>query len=386
MARRPLPIGTWGEIKTKRLAHKSYEAHARFRHVDGVTRQHRRRGETADDARDNLKKLFARLSREEGGGDVNRDTRFRVICEAWITDLTVQYTIEGKSPNTVKAYRQHLRKWVLPAMGELTAREVTTRRVDALIQRAAREKSDGTARMVRKVLAAACTYAMRVGAMEASPVKGAGRIGSGQARTAPLALAREQRVDLLAKVDAAAVNTGSAVQRLLPDLVRMMLATGVRISEVLALSGDDIDLTELTVTVGHHLVEPEGGGVRRMEGRKGGGRALTLGMPEWSVPMWRARKLASGGGPLLSIHGGLWVRPSTVAARWRDVRRDIGYGWVTSHIWRKTVATVLREAGLTSDEAADQLGNTAAMLEEHYRAPRQVNPAAVAALNDALKP
>lgn len=382
MARQPLPLNTWGEIKTRRLGHKRYEAHARFRHSDGKTRQHRRTRASAEAARIALTTYFSELADE---GEITRDTRWRAVCEAWIEELVTRYKIEGKSPATPRTYRRQLTNWVLPALGELTAREITTRRCDALIQRAARERSSETASTIKTVLSNVAVYAIRHGAMTTNPVKQVGRIGSGQAKTPPRALTLAERIDLLAKLDAVAEGSGSAVQRLLPDMSRMMLATGVRISEVLALSGDDVDLTAQTVTVGHHLVQPDGGGVIRMEGRKGGGRPLTLGMPEWSVAMWRERKLASGGGPLLSIHGGLWVRPNTVTDRWNEVMREVGYDWVTSHVWRKTVATMLREAGLTSDEAADQLGNTAAVLEAHYRAPRASNPKAVTALNDALR-
>lgn len=384
MARRPLPLNTWGEIHVRKVRKGVHEAHGRFRHDDGVTRQHRRTGSGRDTARDNLLDYFRELA-SEATSELDRDTRWRAICQAWIDDLEKQYAIDGRSPNTPKAYRQTLNKWVLPAMGELRAREVTTQRCDALIQRAARERSTGTAGMVRKVLAAACLYAIRAEAMSTSPVKDAGRIGTGKARKSPVALSLEQRTDLLTQLDAAAVDSGSVVQRMLPDLARMMLATGVRISEVLALSGNDVDLAAQTVTVGHHLVELRGGGVRRMEGRKGGSRALVLGVPEWSVPTWRARKLASGGGPLLPIHDGLWARPGSVTARQSKVMREIGYGWVTSHVWRKTVATVLDEAGLTTTEGADQLGNTPAVFEKHYRAPRQSNAKAAEALNKALK-
>lgn len=383
MARRPLPINTWGEIKTKPLRHKRYEAHARYRHDDGVTRQHRRTGRTAEDARDNLKTFFSELA-GESLGEVTRDTRFKVICQAWIEELTAQYAMEGKSPNTPRTYRRAITNWIAPTLGELTAREITPRRCDALIQRAARERSANTASTIKTVLSNVSVYAIRHGAMTVNPTKNVGRIGNGQVKEPPRALTLEERLDLLEKLDAAAVGSGSAVQRLLPDMSRMMLATGVRISEVLALSGDDVDLEERAVTVGHHLVQPDGGGVRRMEGRKGGGRPLKLGMTEWSVEMWETRKLASGGGPLLSIHNGLWVRPKTAGERMSEVMESIGYGWVTSHVWRKTVATVLRESGLTSDEAADQLGHTAAVLEAHYRAPRVVNPKAVDALNGAL--
>ena len=40
-----------------------------------------------------------------------------------------------------------------------------------------------------------------------------------------------------------------------------------------------------------------------------------------------------------------------------DALHDSGLAWVTSHVWRHTVATLLDEAGLTITEIADQLGN-----------------------------
>jgi hypothetical protein len=44
-----------------------------------------------------------------------------------------------------------------------------------------------------------------------------------------------------------------------------------------------------------------------------------------------------------------------------------GFGWVTSHIYRKTVATLMDEAGLTARQAADQLGHAkVSMTQESY--------------------
>jgi integrase len=62
----------------------------------------------------------------------------------------------------------------------------------------------------------------------------------------------------------------------------------------------------------------------------------------------------------------------------------IGYGWVTSHVWRKTVATVLDEAGLNLGEIADQLGNTREIVERHYVQKRPTNERAAAALEGVL--
>lgn len=63
----------------------------------------------------------------------------------------------------------------------------------------------------------------------------------------------------------------------------------------------------------------------------------------------------------------------------------VGYGWVTSHVFRKTVATVLDEADLPTTAIADQLGNTRAVAEKHYRKRRVANQANAEALEDMLR-
>jgi integrase len=42
----------------------------------------------------------------------------------------------------------------------------------------------------------------------------------------------------------------------------------------------------------------------------------------------------------------------------RDVFRRVGYPWVTSHVFRKTAATLLDEAGVSARKIADQLGHS----------------------------
>ncbi|MCE0765819.1 tyrosine-type recombinase/integrase [Pseudonocardia kujensis] len=46
---------------------------------------------------------------------------------------------------------------------------------------------------------------------------------------------------------------------------------------------------------------------------------------------------------------------------------DAGYDWVTSHVYRKTVATLMDQAGLTARQAADQLGHSkVSMTQDNY--------------------
>jgi integrase len=44
-----------------------------------------------------------------------------------------------------------------------------------------------------------------------------------------------------------------------------------------------------------------------------------------------------------------------------------GYRWVTSHVYRETVATLMDAAGLTARQAADQLGHAkVSMTQDNY--------------------
>jgi integrase len=68
-----------------------------------------------------------------------------------------------------------------------------------------------------------------------------------------------------------------------------------------------------------------------------------------------------------SEHGALRRDPSNTQADLRRVFADAGYPWVTSHVYRKTVATLMDAAGLTARQAADQLGHAkVSMTQDNY--------------------
>jgi integrase len=59
--------------------------------------------------------------------------------------------------------------------------------------------------------------------------------------------------------------------------------------------------------------------------------------------------------------------PSNTQADLRTVFADTGYPWVTSHVYRKTVATLMDTSGLTPRQAADQLGHAkVSMTQDNY--------------------
>ena len=54
---------------------------------------------------------------------------------------------------------------------------------------------------------------------------------------------------------------------------------------------------------------------------------------------------------------GTWRDPDNFRARWREVRADLGVPDVTSHSFRKTVATLIDDEGLSARIGADHLGH-----------------------------
>lgn len=391
MARRPLPLNTWGEIHVRKVRKGVHEAHGRFRHDDGVTRQHRRTGGGQDAARDNLLTYFRELT-GEATGEIDRDMRFTVTAEAWFTEFKQQQQADGKSPNTARTYRQQLDRWVLPNLGELTNREVRAGTIDRLLQRVAREGSVGTAQLVRTVVSNICAWGVRNDVWDANPAKGGDRLLSSKPKPAARALTQAERADVIGKLEAAGEKrrnhkgrgTPSLVWQQLPDYQRALWSTGARPSEVLALSAQEVSPDGRRVRLAWHLVADDGGGVLRMAGRKGGGRELDLIVPEWSAPLWLALSEAADDGPLFPTRAGLYQRPDSVSPILSKAVKEIGYGWVTAKTWRKTVAAVLRDAGLSSVEGSDQLGNSPRVYEAHYVPPRAGNtPSAAVALNEA---
>ena len=403
MARPPTPIGDYGRINTREVTVTKadgttmtrWEARTLFRMKDGTVKDVMRRGTSKSNATTRLKERLRVLAGEVRGDEVTPDTRIAKIAELWMQELDRAAGFGTLAHGTVRNYKSHLRNWILPGIGELQAREVRTRACDALIKRAHDKASYATAKGVRNALAGLCAFAVRNEAMDINPVKSVSRLVNDTPKEV-VAMNLEQRVDLGRKLrEFAAKHQRDSMDRSLgergkvwlslPDVYEAMLSTGVRLGELLAIVGDDVNTTDGTITVGYHIVRVTGQGLVRQKLRKGRKQGLVLKVPSWSVPMWRRRKLASGGGPVFPSWRGQWLDPSNTIHRVREAFDVCGFEWVTSHVFRKTVATIMDEADLPASAIADQLGNTAAVVERHYRAKRAVNEAGAQALEKAFE-
>jgi integrase len=81
---------------------------------------------------------------------------------------------------------------------------------------------------------------------------------------------------------------------------------------------------------------------------------------------------------------GGWRDPSNTQADLRDAFTAAGFNWVTSHVFRKTVATLMDQAGLSSRAAADQLGHANTSMTTDIYFGRKVAATGAAPVLEAL--
>jgi integrase len=364
MGRPPLPVGTHGRIRVYRLAPKRFRARTQFRDHDGVVRDVERTGPSAS-AAENLLKIArrdrGRVSRE---GEITGDSTVRELGELWLAEVDRAVRLGKRSPKTAEAYRYRFDRHVRDGLGMLRVRELTVARLDRLVRQVHDRYGAAAAKTTRTVLSGMVGLAVRLDALERNPVRDVGRIeGTG---TSARALTVAEAVDLRAKVHA-----NDRCRRWdLVDFTDFMLATGLRIGEAAAVTWDALDLDAGTVEVRGTVVRVKGAGlvIKWRPKSKSGYRTLEL--PGWAVEMLRRRRENAEENAQDVVFtaplGGL-RDPSNTQADLRAVFTDAGYSWVTSHVYRKTVATLMDAAGLSARQAADQLGHAkVSMTQDNY--------------------
>lgn len=83
---------------------------------------------------------------------------------------------------------------------------------------------------------------------------------------------------------------------------------------------------------------------------------------------------------------GNWRDPSAVSKQWRRVRDKLKFDWVTSHTFRKTMATLIDAQGLSARVGADQLGHAqVSMTQDVYMGRKAVHTEVADVLNKVIR-
>jgi integrase len=252
----------------------------------------------------------------------------------------------------------------------------------------------------RAVLSGVLGYAARMDAIPANPVRDLSPIaGAGSRVRKPRAMTADERERWLAWLDAHVAHDPKLprrpelhrhapdviASRALGDVTRLMLGTGCRIGEAMALSWDEVNLDEGTVAIRWHLVRVRGRGLVRLEGAKSDAGDRVLRLPAKALDMLVRRRVDPRSAyPVFPDELGGWRDPNLVARWLRWSRQEAGFEWLTSHAFRQTVISVLDDAGLSTREVADQAGHARITQTQDYMQRRVASERAAEVLNRLL--
>ena len=347
MARPRTPISSHGAIAVQEVAPGKWRARARYRFENGALRQVERFAPTKAKARNALQTALTKMT-ASAGVDVKRETTLGDLADRFLQSKA------DRAPRTVETYEQTIRHLIKPNLGEVSVVEATTDRMQRFIDKVAAENGAGAAKISRTVLSGMLGLAARSDAIRSNPIRELARISRpGQTHGAePVPL--EELPKLLAKV--------RADERLrfldMVDLIEFLAGTGCRIGEACGLAWEDVDLQAGTVTVKANVVRATGRGLIRQDHTKTKAGLRTIRLPASLMGILGDRRIHGENNALVfpTVLGHM-RDPRATQKDWAEARVRLGFPGVSTHSFRKTVATALDQAGLSARDIAEYLGH-----------------------------
>lgn len=290
------------------------------------------------------------------------------------------------SMQTLAGYQVALSRIINPRLGGLRLTEARTGVVDEALTRV--DLSGRTTRVARSVLAQMFAMAVRHDALVSNPMREVLR--APRRRRVVQALTVEEARELLrltashqssvARDEAGHLSGGTRRTPDLHDVVLLLLGTGMRIGEALALRWIDLDLDAdiPCVRVAGTMVEPRRdaatgqvfvAGLHRQPMTKTGA-TRTVALPQAVVEMLHRRQAGMVSQhdrqPVFAHASGGWLWPNNVRTKLRGVVVGTPLTGVSPHTLRRTVGTlVAHSVGL--DAARDVLGHRdPSITARHY--------------------
>jgi integrase len=348
-----------------------YRATTRYTDRDDVVRAVERYALTKGEARAKLNAALSAWDETKTAREVRETGTLGEAGQAWLS----QVDRAKLSDKTKTVYHEtwarciegtDLASWPLAEVNSVPV-------LRKFLQDVADTRGAGTAKTARSVLSGILSLAVDDGALTMNATRSIRPVepakAKGTVRNTRRALTHEQREHLLAVAD----YNEQALAADVSDLIAYMTATGVRISEALGQRWRDVDLNAGTVHV---------------RGTKSKAADRVLALPSWMTERLRARAAATdtAGRALLFPSPGTTDRTKprdrrNVARIFRLVLDEAGLPWATPHTLRRTVATLIHEAGMPVTAAQRQLGHAnAAMTMSAYLARRDEPSPEVAAV------
>jgi integrase len=383
--RPPLRIGQHGRIVREYLGGGVWLARCRYRDVDGVTRrvqrlgppdEHDQHGKLAVDA---LMEALAEHQPPAGSDGIGLDTLVMSLVDQHITRLDE----DGRSVRTLDTYRYVATK-LANLMAGVRVGEASPARLDAALRSMRTTHGPTMARQARTLLRGALQLAVLNNVLRTNPARDVQMIKSkGQPKGAP-ALTADQLRDLFIKLHA----SEECHKRDLVDPITVLIATGLRRSELLALRWSDFDATGATIAVTGKVVRERGKGLVRVDETKTAAGRRTIPLPAFAVTTLMDRRNRPYVGEQTVIFpstSGTLRDPDNFNGQVRKVRDDLCIPDVSSHSFRKSVVTLIDDAGLSARVGADHMGHAkVSMTQDFYMSRGRVHTQVAELLDRAV--
>ncbi|MFI8528149.1 tyrosine-type recombinase/integrase [Promicromonospora sukumoe] len=392
MGRTELKPGEHGSISTKQTGPETWRARTRLKLMTGELVPVSRNGAREDEARLKVQAAVAELLKAARGSDeLKPNSMVGLACRQWVTEMRVRSTWPRPpmKPQTIDKYEYQLDRYVVPFLGKKRLNELTPalcqRLINSVLASGTRGDSDmaTTAVRVRSILNLVLDRAVIHDAMRDNPMR---RTVAPQLRKpVPRALTvtdvHRLRQAARAWVAAGEGRPGPNPSEHLAVVIDVLLGTGARIGEALALCWDEVDLDPAddapTVTITATMVFLKGQGCVRQETPKTEAGERVIVIPPFLVESLRAIRPADvvAGTPVFPSRryrgGDAISKPQAPSNCRRQLRAALAAagmeGEVHPHLLRSTVATfVARKRGVA--EAAALLGHKidAGVTGRHY--------------------
>lgn len=377
MGRPRTPINTFGRTTVVLLTPGRWRARTRYRFDDGTLRQVERFGDTRAKAELNLRKALVTI-KASAAVEVRREMRLSALADRFLLSKT------NLAPRSQDTYRQTIEHLIKPNIGELAISEATTERLQRFVSRIQLENGVGAAKSCRAVLSGMMGLAARSDAVHGNPVRDLAPLS--RKTKGATAVPLERLPELIAKVRA-----DDELRRLdLADVIEFLIGTGCRVGEVMALRWDVVDLDSGTVSIQANVIRARGRGIVLQDHPKTRAGVRVIAIPVGLVQLLRRRNEAAvERGQELdlvfpTIEGNL-RDPRNTMRDWSLARDRIGFPGVSTHSFRKSVATALDQAGLSARAIAEYLGHeNPSITQDVYMAKNTGGKRAAKALGIAL--
>lgn len=278
--------------------------------------------------------------------------KVRTVGE-WADTWLEVYKKDNISYGTYKNYSLYISKHVKPMIGHLKFSQVRPAHIAQLFASAKNHRGLPLSESARHDL-----YMVLKGTFETA-------IENRLCRESPVG--KPKRVDLDKQISIKVFPLEQIDKLLTSDAehaeyVKLLLYTGLRMGELLALKWSDIDLRQGIITVSKSIARAEGGGYIEKSTKSGKTRYVGI-TPSLAALL---KSLPVSGFYVIANKDGTHVTPHQFEARYKKVLTTTGVDYLSPHKCRHTYATYLIKGGAELRAVQEILGHSKPEVTELY--------------------